>query len=98
MDAAVVLVGAEGPVGGAGAEAGQGLAFPVGVLASVLVEFDRAEAGGQAGEGAAGVDLGELVVVADEHDFGVGGVGVVEEFGELAGTDDRGLVDHDDVV
>ena len=38
----------------------------------------------------------ELVVVADEHDFGVAVAGVVEEPGEFAGPDHGGFVDNDD--
>ena len=34
------------------------------------------------------------MVIADEHDFGVVGAGVVEEPGEFAGADHRGFVHH----
>ena len=62
-------------------------AFPGFVLAAVLGELDGAEPAGESGEGAAGVDLGELAGVTDEHDLGAGGLGVSEEPLELAGAD-----------
>ena len=51
---------------------------------------------GEGGEHAAGFDRGELVVVTDQDDFGVGVAGVVEEPGEFAGADHGGFVDDDD--
>ena len=62
-------------------------------MATVLDELDRFEPAGEAGEQAAGVDLGELAGVADEHDLGAGPVGGVEERGEGAGAGHAGLVD-----
>jgi hypothetical protein len=45
-------------------------------------------------EPAAGVDRGELPVVADQDDLAAGLVGVVEQRSELAGAKHGGLVDH----
>lgn len=45
---------------------------------------------------AAGVDLGQLIVVADQNDLGTCGLGMVEEAGELSSPDNGGLVDNDD--
>ena len=84
-----------GGVGVAGAELGEGWLVDGVVLAAVFGEDDGGESAEEAGEGAAGFDLGELVVVADEDDFGVGGAGVVEEAGESAGVDHGGFVDDE---
>ena len=71
-DSACFDVPVESGVDVAAADFGEGLAFVGSVLASVLFEGDEVVALGQGAEHAAGVDLGELVVVADEHDFDVG--------------------------
>ena len=92
------LVGGEGDVGVAVAQFGQGVAFPAFPLAAVLGEFDRVEADGQSGEAAAGLDLRQLTVVADEDDLGAVGAGMVEEAGQLAGADHGRFVDHQDAV
>ena len=84
-------------VGVAVAELGERGAFPGLVLAAVLGELERAEPVGQPGEGAAGVDLGELARVADEHHLRSSALRVGEELFELAGADHGGLVDHDHV-
>ena len=96
-DATLLGVRSERLAGSADAEAGEGFAFPRGGLASVVVELGCVEAASEASEGTAGVDGGELVVVADEDDFGAAGGGVVEESGEGAGADHRGFVDHQHV-
>ena len=93
MDPFVGLIGGERDVGVASAEFGEGGTFPWFDLTTVLDELGCVEPGGEAGEGAAGVDLRELVVVTDEHDLAAGMLGVVEELGELAGTDHGGFVD-----
>src|SRR5207244_2114800 len=80
------------------AELGQGVAFPAFSLPAVLGELDGVKAGGEGGEGAAGFDLGELVVVADEDDLGAVAPGVVEEPGELAGADHGRFVDDEDAA
>jgi hypothetical protein len=63
-------------------------------LPAVVGELDRGQPGGQGAEQAAGVDLGQLVGVADQHDLDLLLLGVVEQPGELAGADHAGLVDH----
>ena len=95
VDPVVGEVGVDGPVGVAGAELGERVALPALGLAAVVGEVAGAEAASEAAEGAAGIDLGELARVADEHDLGSGRFGVGEEPGELAGADHGGLVDHD---
>ncbi len=67
-------------------------------LAAVVDEVAGVEPPGDGGERAAGFDLGELAVVTDEYDLRVGLGGVVEEPGELAGSDHGGFVDDDDVA
>ena len=62
-------------------------------LAAVLDQFDRVEIAGQGGEGAAGVDLGQLVGVADQYHFGVGPFRQGEEAVQFAGADHPRLVD-----
>ena len=94
-DAVVGVVGGERLVDVASAEPGQCVAFPGLLLASVLVEGDRAEPSGEAVEEPAGVDRGELLRVADEHDLRPSCRGGVEEHGELAGADHGGFVDDD---
>ncbi len=64
-------------------------------LASVLGQRDRWDAVGDGGEGAAGVDLGELAGVADQDELGPGVVGGVDEAGEVAGADHGGFVDDE---
>ena len=49
-------------------------------------------------ERAAGLDLGELAGIADQHDLGAGCLGVGEDSVEFAGADHGGLVDHDHVA
>ncbi len=56
------------------------------------------ETAGEAGEGAAGVDGGELGGVTDEDQLRSSGGGVVEEPVEVAGADHPGLVDDHDVA
>jgi len=64
-------------------------------LASVLGEDDGGESAQESAEGAAGFDLGELMVVADEDDFGIRGAGVIEEPSEPAGVDHAGFVEDE---
>ncbi len=64
-------------------------------LAAVLGQLDGGDAAGDSREGAAGVDLGELTSVADQHELGPGLVGGVDEAGEVAGADHGGFVDDE---
>jgi hypothetical protein len=89
-----------GPVGGdclvdqPGADEFEGFAFPGVVLPPVLQKFGGAEAEAEGAEAAAGVDGGQLPVVADQHHLGLGALGVVEEAGKLAGAEHARLVHH----
>src|SRR5947209_3845246 len=96
MDASVGLVRLERSVGITTSQLGKCGAFPGFDLALVLCELAGVEAGGEAGEGAAGVDLGQLMMVPDQHDLGVCSLGVGEESCEGAGADHGRLVHHDD--
>ena len=72
----------------------EGFAFPGLVLAAVLGELAGAEAEAEGAEAAAGVDGGQLPVIADQHYLHAGLLGVVQEAGELAGAEHAGLVHH----
>ena len=65
------------------------------MLAPVCHESDRVESVAEAAEKTAGVDLGKLSRVTDEHDLRVGAAGVVEEASEGPGADHAGFVDHE---
>jgi hypothetical protein len=60
----------------------------------LTVSSAGAEAEAQGTEAAAGLDGGELAVVADQHHLGAGPLRMAEQGGELAGGDHGGLVDH----
>ncbi len=62
------------------------------------MQFERSDAPRDAGQCAAGVDLGKLAVVADEHELDVGLLGVTGELGDRPGTDHPGLIDDEDVA
>ena len=73
---------------GVGAEPGGGVAvaqlverrsFPRVFLPVVVGELDGGQAGGEAAEQPAGIDLWKLVMVTGEHDLRAGVLGVVEE-------------------
>ncbi len=64
-------------------------------MTPILDELNRLDAVTDGRERAACVDLGELARIADENELGVGSVGLVDEFGELAGADHSGFVDND---
>ena len=99
VDASVVLVGLEGGLDVAVAELVEGGALPWFVLAPVDGEFGGSGAGGGdgGGEGAAGGDLGELVVVADEDDFGSGVTGGGDGVVEVDGAGHACFVDDHDM-
>jgi hypothetical protein len=86
-DAAVGPVGVERDGRVAVAEFVEGSLFPEVGLPSVVGELDGGKPGRQGAVEAAGVDLGQLVRVADQHHLHVGVGGVVQEAGELAGAD-----------
>src|SRR3990172_3089371 len=78
------------------AEFGQCGSFPFLVLSDVLGQLDGGEASRQGGEEAAGVDLGELAMVADQDELPGGSFDQVGDLGELAAADHACLVDYDD--
>ncbi|GAA1580277.1 hypothetical protein GCM10009789_37610 [Kribbella sancticallisti] len=93
----VVVVGVDGgEVSGAEGEAG--VAFPRGGEAPDVGEFGGLRVAGDEAEGAAGVGGGELGVVADEEEFGAGGVGGAGECGQFHGAGHGGFVDDDELV
>lgn len=94
-DVAVAGEAAEGLVDSAVAEVDERLAFVVGALAAIGGEGDGVEPVGEGSEESAGIDLGELAVVVDGDDLGVGSVGLSNEAGELAGADHGGFVDDE---
>ena len=89
-----------GPVGGhrlldqPRADQLQGLAFPGLLLAAVLDQLAGAQAEAEGAEATAGVDRGQLPVIADQHHLGPGLLGVLEQAGELAAAEHAGLIHH----
>jgi len=65
-------------------------------LAAVLDQLAGAEAEPEGAEPAAGVDRGQLPVVADQDHLGLGLVGVLEQAVQLAAADHAGLIHHQD--
>ena len=94
-DAVVGVVAVERVGDPAGAEVGEGVAFPGVLLAAVLGEGDGREPVGEPVEETAGVDRVELAGIADHDDFRACVVCGVEEGDEAAGGCHRGFVDHD---
>jgi hypothetical protein len=90
------LVGSDGFLNQSGSDQLEGFAFPGLLLPPVLSQLRGAEAKPQGAEAAAGIDRRQLPIIADQHDLGLGLVGVVEEAGELAAADHAGLIDHQD--
>ena len=89
------VVRAERGVDVTGTQCAECFAFPRVVLTAVLAESDRFDALCEPAEQAAGVDLGELPRVSDQHDLRAGGCGVVDESREGSGADHARLVnDH----
>jgi hypothetical protein len=72
----------------------EGFAFPGLLLPAVLGQLRGAEAEAEGAEAAAGVDRGQLPVIAHQHHLGLGLLGVLEEAGELAAADHAGLIHH----
>jgi hypothetical protein len=87
-------IGVQGLVDVALAELLDRLALPRLGLAAVLGQGGGAKPQPQASEPAAGLDRGQLLVVAHQHDLRAGQLGMVQEPGELAGADHVGLVHH----
>ena len=97
VDAAVFLVLMEhGQIAGPETEAGA--PFPLGAEPPHARQFDGRRVVGEEAEETTGVDGAELAVVPDGDDLRPGGVGQVDEAGEVCGADLAGLVDHDDLA
>ena len=64
-------------------------------LAVVLGQHDREAAVDEAAERAAGLELGQLAVIADQHELAADRGDRVDELGELPGRDHPGLVDDE---
>jgi len=92
-DAVVLDVGLRPSLGVAVAEVGQGVAVPLVGLTMHVAQLDRLDALGDGAKGAAGLDLGELAVVADKHELGISPGGVLGEVCEGTGADHAGLID-----
>ena len=80
-------------------ELGKGVGFPTVGEAMRFVEFDGAEGVGKRGEHATGhADGTELLMVADEHEFGAAAGSEVEEAIQVPGREHPGLIDGKDVA
>ena len=93
LDPAGVVVALHGLARGAVARELQRVALPLRLLPAVLLELDHRQPREQPAERAAGADRRQLAMVADEHELDVEAPHVVDELGELARRDHRGLVD-----
>ena len=89
------LVAGERLLGVAVAELVERGALPRVDLAVVLGQLDREAAVDEAAEGAAGFELGQLAVIADEHQLAADRRGRVDQLRELPGRDHAGLVDDE---
>ena len=92
-DAPMLAIGACPALDVAAAQRGQRVAVPRLALPAHLSQLERIEVLGEGVEGAAGVDLRQLAVVADQHQLRVGLLGGLREQAEVAGPDHAGLVD-----
>ena len=95
VDAAVLLVGGDGLGGAAVGDVVERAPFPRLRLALVVDQLDGEPAGDQGAERAAGFDLGQLAVIADQHQLAVRSFDVLEQLGQLPGRDHAGLVDDE---
>jgi len=95
VDTVVIDVGVNGGVWVTGAQLSECGALPLVGLATILGQLDGAEPGTQPTEGAAGLDLGKLIRVADQHDLGPCRSGLLVEAHEFALADHCRLVHHD---
>lgn len=93
-DPVTSVVHGDGPVNRAVAELGESCAFLQVMLADVFGEFNGGEADGEGSEETAGVDLGELVGVADKDELPRGGVDQVADLNKSASADHARLIDH----
>ena len=80
------------------AELRERVALPGLDLAPVLLELDHRQQAAKGTEGAAGVDLRQLVMIADEHQLPVRSPDALGQLDELSRPDHRRLVEDDDAV
>ena len=81
------------------AQLGEGVGFPPVGEAMRFVELDGAEGVGKGGEHpTGGADGAELLVVADEHEFGAVAGDEVDEAIEVSGGEHAGFVDDEDLA
>ncbi len=92
-DLAVIAVGPRPAFDLAAAQRLERLDVPRLMLAANLAQLMLGKPFGERMEGAAGLDLRELAVVADEHELRAGTHGGLGEPCEVAGADHPGLVD-----
>ena len=93
-DAVMLGVGGDRLLQVAGADVVDGPLLPGLDLPAVDGQLGGAQAEAEGAEAAAGLDGGELAVVADQHHLGPRPLGMAEQGGELAGGDHGGLVHH----
>jgi hypothetical protein len=87
LDAVVLLVEREGTLGLIVAKEVERCSLPSMDLAAVLGQFDREPSGDEASKRAAGFELGQLAMVADEDKLALDCLNRVRERCELAGRD-----------
>ena len=95
VDAVVRLVEGDRLLGAAVAEVVERGALPGVDLAVVLGQLDREAAVDEPAERAAGLELGQLAVIADEHQLAADRRGRVDQLRELPGRDHARLVDDE---
>jgi hypothetical protein len=93
-DAVVLDVGGDGLFQVAGTDVVDRTLLPGLHLPPIDGQLAGAQAQAQGAEAAAGLDRGELAVVADQHHLGARPLRMLQQGGELAGGDHGGLVHH----
>jgi hypothetical protein len=96
VDAFVGLVAGKRLFGVTFAELVERCAFPAADLAVVLGQLDREPAVHKSAERAAGFELGQLAVIANEHQFAADRRGGVDQLRELPGRDHARFVGDED--
>ena len=91
----MTVVGVQRAIDVAVAKLPQGLLLPPFALAAVGGQLGTGHPLGEGGEQTTGIDLRELLRIADENDLRSGPLGVVECASEHACADHPGFVDHE---
>ena len=94
-DAVMLLIERDRGFGAAVAEVLERRAFPRVDLAVVLGQLDGEPALDEAAKRASRLELGQLTVVADEHQLAADRRGRLHELGELSRREHPGLIDHE---